>query len=329
MDNYRIERRVGEGAHGVVFLGVHLASGQRVALKKVTLARLDDGIPTQVIREIRALCQLTHKNVVTLHDVFPSGMGIMLCFEYMASDLARVLQGQNLPLSAPHVKRYMSMLLSGVDFCHSHAIVHRDLKPANLLISATGQLKIADFGLARVYDEARPMSHQVATRWYRAPELLYGARVYDFGVDIWAVGCIFGELLNNSPLFPGENDIDQLSCVIQALGTPTRQDWPELDSLPDFAKINFDPTDPQPMHEILPDATQDAINLCSQFLVYSSSRRLPAAKALVHPYFFSYPLPAHHSELKLPTSSQPESMRLRLVSDLPFVTFEDDDDDEL
>jgi serine/threonine protein kinase len=161
------------------------------------------------------------------------------------------------------------MLMKGVAHCHQNSIMHRvyyhlshcinvqlgmnflkDLKPANLLLSSSGHLKLADFGLARVFsnEKGRLYSHQVATRqhqtlitlavdfpiwlvfyyyrWYRAPELLYGAREYDAGVDLWAVGCIFGELLNNSPLFPGENDIEQLCCVLRVLGTPTEEMWP-------------------------------------------------------------------------------------------------------
>lgn len=125
MDDYRVEKRVGEGAHGIVFLGHHKPTGTRVALKKVILAKLDDGIPTQIIRELRSLCQLEHDNIVMLHDMFPSGMGIMLCFEFMASDLARVMQQQEQPLVPPHVKRYMMMLLSGVAYCHSQGIIHR------------------------------------------------------------------------------------------------------------------------------------------------------------------------------------------------------------
>lgn len=119
------------------------------------------------------------------------------------------------------VKAYLLMLLKGVAFLHSRGVMHRDLKPANLLIGAQGRLKIADFGLSRIFQadrQERQYSHQVATRWYRAPELLYGARNYTEGVDLWAVGCILGELCNNCPLFPGENDIDQLGIVIRHLG---------------------------------------------------------------------------------------------------------------
>ncbi|XP_008589731.1 PREDICTED: cyclin-dependent kinase 20 isoform X3 [Galeopterus variegatus] len=154
--------------------------------------------------------------------------GFVLAFEFMLSDLAEVVRHAERPLAQAQVKSYLQMLLKGVAFCHASNIVHRDLKPANLLISASGQLKIADFGLARVFssDGSRLYTHQVATRWYRAPELLYGARQYDQGVDLWAVGCIMGELLNGSPLFPGENDIEQLCCVHRILGTPSPQVWP-------------------------------------------------------------------------------------------------------
>ncbi|KAG6920693.1 cyclin dependent kinase 20, partial [Chelydra serpentina] len=155
-----------------------------------------------------------------------------------------------------------------------------DLKPANLLISSTGQLKIADFGLARVFssDAGRLYSHQVATRWYRAPELLYGARKYDEGVDLWAVGCIFAELLNNSPLFPGENDIEQLCCVLRVLGTPSQRVWPEITELPDYNKISFKDNPPIPLEEVLPDAPPQALQLLTRFLVYPSRDRVRAAQ---------------------------------------------------
>jgi len=136
---------------------------------------------------------------------------------------------------------------------------------------------------------------------YRAPELLYGARCYDEGVDLWAVGCIFGELLNNSPLFPGESDIQQLVCVLSQLGTPNESTWPGMTSLPDYNKISFSEFAPVPPEQLVPDASPDAVDLLSKFLVYSSASRIRARDALLHLYFFSEPLPAHHSELTIPT----------------------------
>ncbi|XP_078394094.1 cyclin-dependent kinase 20 [Cetorhinus maximus] len=234
MEQYNILGRIGEGAHGIVFKAKHIETGETVALKKVALRKLEDGIPNQALREIKALQEIEdNQYVVKLKDVFPHGTGFVLVFEYMLSDLSEVIRNSDWPLTESQVKGYMMMLLKGVTFCHQNSIMHRDLKPANLLISSTGHLKIADFGLARVFSNEgnRLYSHQVATRWYRAPELLYGARRYDEGVDIWAVGCIFGELLNNSPLFPGENDIEQLCCVLRVLGTPNQRTWPVSHSL--------------------------------------------------------------------------------------------------
>merc|ERR1712142_547765 len=132
---------------------------------------------------------------------------------------------------------------------------------------------------------------------------------YDEGVDLWAVGCIFGELLNNSPLFPGENDIEQLCCVLRVLGTPTEETWPGMTELPDFNKITFPENPPMPFEEILPDASPEAIDLVRQFLVYPSKQRISAKKALLHPYFFTEPLPAHHSDLPIPQRNRTERQR--------------------
>ncbi|XP_055366503.1 cyclin-dependent kinase 20 isoform X2 [Betta splendens] len=264
MEQYSILGRIGEGAHGIVFKAKHVETGETVALKKVALRKLEDGIPNQALREIKALQEIEDNQC--------------------------------------------------------------DLKPANLLISSSGHLKIADFGLARLFSEQgeRLYSHQVATRWYRAPELLYGARKYDEGVDLWAVGCIFGELLNSSPLFPGENDIEQLCCVLRVLGTPTQDTWPEIVELPDYNKITFKENPAIPLEEIVPDTPPQAISLLYKFLVYSSKQRCSARRALLHPYFFSSPLPAHHSELPIPhLGGHPPRQRLQppsldLSVDLPL-----------
>ncbi|XP_029057637.1 cyclin-dependent kinase 20 isoform X2 [Monodon monoceros] len=303
MEQYCILGRIGEGAHGIVFKAKHVETGEIVALKKVALRRLEDGIPSQALREIKALQEIEDSQyVVQLKAVFPHGAGFVLAFEFMLSDLAEVVRHAQRPLAQAQVKSYLQMLLKGVAFCHANNIVHRDLKPANLLISASGHLKIADFGLARVFspDGSRLYTHQVATRWYRAPELLYGARQYDQGVDLWAVGCILGELLNGSPLFPGENDIEQLCCVLRILGTPSPQVWPEIKDLPDYNKISFKEQAPMPLEEVLPDASPQALDLLGHFLLYPPRQRIAASQALLHQYFFTAPLPAHPSELPIP-----------------------------
>ncbi|KAM5261211.1 cyclin-dependent kinase 20 isoform 1-T1 [Hipposideros larvatus] len=281
MDQYCILGRIGEGAHGIVFKAKHVETGEIVALKKVALRRLEDGIPNQALREIKALQEMEdNQYVVQLKAVFPHGAGFVLAFEFMLSDLAEVVRHAQRPLAQAQVKSYLHMLLKGVAFCHANNIVHRDLKPANLLLSASGQLKIADFGLARVFspDGSRLYTHQVATRWYRAPELLYGARQYDQGVDLWAVGCILGELLNGSPLFPGENDIEQLCCVLRILGTPSPQVWPEITELPDYNKISFKEQAPVPLGEVLPDASPQALDLLGRFLLYPPCQRISASQ---------------------------------------------------
>ena len=308
MEHYNIIGKVGEGAHGVVFKAKHLQSGEIVALKRVSLKRLEDGIPNTVLREIKALQAIEeNENIVKLLDVFGQGTGFVLVFEYMLIDLSEVIRNEAQPLSEAQVKSYMKMMLNGVAFCHENAIMHRDLKPANLLISSTGHLKIADFGLARVFDNEqtnRLYTAQVATRWYRAPELLYCARKYDEGVDLWAVGCIFGELLNKSPLFAGESDIEQLYLVTRALGTPTEETWPSLNELPDYNKIQFPDIEPLPLEELVPDACKEAKDLLQQFLVYQSKKRISARDGLYHPYFYIQPLPCHHMDLPIPMRSK-------------------------
>ncbi|XP_068780208.1 cyclin-dependent kinase 20 [Struthio camelus] len=309
MDQYIILGRVGEGAHGVVFKAKNRETGETVALKKVTLRRPEDGLPAQTLREIKALREIEdNPHVVRLRAAFAHGPAVVLAFEFVAGDLGGLLRAAPAPLPPARVRALLAMTLRGLGHCHRLRILHRDLKPANLLIDGAGRLKLADFGLARVLAAAprgRPYSHQVATRWYRAPELLYGARHYDEGVDLWAVGCIFGELLNLSPLFPGENDIEQLCCVLRALGTPTPRTWPELAELPDYRKISFRAQPPAPLETLVPDAPPDALALLRRFLVYPSRQRIRAHEALLHPYFFALPAAAPPGALPSPPRGGP------------------------
>ncbi|KAG8228101.1 hypothetical protein J437_LFUL000103 [Ladona fulva] len=310
MDQYSIVGRIGEGAHGLVLQAIHVPTSKRVALKKLLLKKLEDGISVTVIREIKTLQHIRSKYVVRLLDVFLQGFSVVLVFEFMPADLWDMLRDPNQPPSNSQIKTYMQMLLRGVSFLHKNGVMHRDLKPSNLLVGKDGVLKIADLGLARLKwldhphkdtgGARRPYSHQVATRWYRAPELLYGARYYDEGVDLWAVGCIFGEMLNKSPLFAGDNDIEQLCIVLQTLGSPTSDTWPGMESLPDYNKITFPASKGMSMEQLLPDVSVEAHDLAKHFLLYNSKKRIPADKALQHAYFFSEPYACPLEEMPKP-----------------------------
>ncbi|XP_053824014.1 cyclin-dependent kinase 20-like isoform X2 [Vidua chalybeata] len=271
MEQYLVLGRIGEGAHGVVFKAKHRETGELVALKKVPLRRPEDGVPPQTLREIKALREMEpHPHVIRLRAAFAQGPAVVLALELLVGDLGGLLRAAPAPLPPARVRALLAMTLRGLAHVHGQRLLHRDLKPANLLLDSAGHLKLADFGLARVLGPTpgRPYSHQVATRWYRAPELLYGARHYDEGVDLWAVGCIFGELLTLSPLFPGENDIEQLCCVLRALGTPSPRDWPELSELPDFPKLRFRPRAPRPLQLLVPGADAAALDLLQRLLRY-------------------------------------------------------------
>lgn len=296
MNNYTLLKRVGEGSFGEVHQVRDNRNGTLKAAKRIRLRNVSscDAFPNQALREIRALQEIGrhHPNVVRLYDVVPLGSTVVLVMEFMYTDLSQVLQSTSVPLEESKVKSYMSMLLHGVSYVHDNGIIHRDLKPSNLLISSNGVLKIADFGLARVHDPLQNGSytHQVATRWYRAPELLFGSRHYGIGVDLWAIGTIFGELLNHGPIFPGENDINQIYKVLQVLGKPSEVDWPDVLKLPDYGKINFPDLTLIPMKYIVPNATMNALDLLKKLLTYNPKKRITACAGIMHKWFFTKPL---------------------------------------
>jgi cell cycle related kinase len=187
------------------------------------------------------------------------------------------------------------MILNGLSYCHSNHIIHRDLKPANILVDAQGILKLADFGLAREYD--RPMSHQVVSRWYRSIELLYGSVNYDYGVDMWALGCIFGEMVGGRVLFEGQSDIEQLVCVLRVLGTPEYHDWPQVVELPDYEKIHVSNSKGTLLEKKFTDVDEETVEFLSNFLVYNSKRRISARDAILDAYFCKDPHPTCINDL--------------------------------
>eukprot|EP00854_Cymbomonas_tetramitiformis_P001613 gene1613-2251_t len=202
MDRYHKGEVLGQGTFGLVTKGIEKETGRICALKKIRLGKVKEGINGTALREIKCLKELHHEHVIQMIDVFGHKRNLYLVFEYMESDLEVIIKDRRYPLERAHVKAYLKMTLEAVAYCHKNWVLHRDLKPNNLLIGPDGNLKLADFGLARIYGSPdRRLTSQVFQEWYRAPELLYGAKHYAPSVDMWAVGCIFAEMMLRRPFF--------------------------------------------------------------------------------------------------------------------------------
>jgi cyclin-dependent kinase 2 len=246
----------------------------------------DEGVPSTAIREISLLRELRQVNIVKLLDVIHSTNKLYLVFEYLDQDLKHYMDSVRDPLKPELIKSYLNQLLRGVAYCHSRRVLHRDLKPQNLLIDKLGALKLADFGLARAFGiPLRPYTHEVITLWYRAPEILLGAKNYSTPVDVWSVGCIFAEMLTKRPLFPGDSEIDELFRIFRTLGTPDEQVWPGVSRLPDYKPNNFPQWPAQPLVSIIPPIDPVGLDLLQKMLTYEPAKRISAKEALDHPYF--------------------------------------------
>ncbi|KHJ44283.1 kinase domain protein [Trichuris suis] len=218
-----------------------------------------DGLNRTAIREIKLLQEIQHVNIIKLLDVSVGKNSVALIFEFMCTDL-------------------------------------EDLKPSNLLISKEGVLKMADFGLARFFGASdQTLTPLVVTRWYRAPELLYGSRYYSAGVDIWALGCIIAELLLRAPLFPGESDLDQLRRIVEILGTPSEENWPGVTLLPDYLPTK--PCPKVPWRQILPSADDEIIGILEWCLQYNPCNRTDVAIPMQSAYFTKRPYVCSNEEL--------------------------------
>ncbi|RNF11832.1 cell division related protein kinase 2 [Trypanosoma rangeli] len=278
---------LGEGTYGVVYRAVDKVTGQIVALKKVRLDRTEEGIPQTALREVSILQEVHHPNIVNLLDVICTDGKLYLIFEYVDHDLKKTLEKRGGTFTGLLLKKLLYQLLDGLFFCHRHRIVHRDLKPANILITNDNVLKIADFGLARTFQiPMHTYTHEVVTLWYRAPEILLGAKHYTPSVDIWSVGCIFAELARGKVVFRGDSEIGQLFEIFQVLGTPrdTEGSWLGVSSLPDYRDV-FPRWAGKSLAQVIPQLDTEGIDLLSRMLKYNPAERISAKEALQHPWF--------------------------------------------
>lgn len=211
MDKFKKIEKIGEGTYGIVYKAEIMGTGKVVALKRIRLDTDSEGVPSTALREVSLLKELTHPNIVLLMEVVVWEKNLYLIFEYLNQDLKRFMEKLEGEFPLQLAKQYLHQLLSGLHYCHSRRIIHRDLKPQNLLLDMFGNIKIADFGLARCYNlPYRTYTHEVVTLWYRAPEILLGAKIYSTTIDIWSLGCIFGEMV--CAVFISK--LGQLTCLL-------------------------------------------------------------------------------------------------------------------
>ncbi|POY74837.1 hypothetical protein BMF94_2110 [Rhodotorula taiwanensis] len=302
-NKYTVQEVIGEGAYGVVCSALHKPSGHRVAIKKI--APFDHSMfALRTLRELKLLRFFAEnqvsENLITVVDLIkPSSYDafqeVYLIQELMETDLHRVIRTQT--LSDDHVQYFVYQTLRALKALHSVNIIHRDLKPSNLLLNANCDLKVCDFGLARSVATAEPaagsetgfMTEYVATRWYRAPEIMLTFRQYTKAVDVWSVGCICAEMLSGRPIFPGRDYHHQLTLILSVTGTPTADEFYRITSRRSRDYLRALPLQqPRDFAMLYPDASPEAVDFLRRTLAFDPLKRITVEEALEHPYMANY-----------------------------------------
>jgi cyclin-dependent kinase 7 len=307
-DKYVKGKKLGSGQYADVF-SAHLKTDptQLVAIKKIKVGAeaKEFGISYDSLREIKFLQELDHPNIIKLYAVFSTkGQNLNLVLEQLPQgDLLKLIQDtQNISYTPADIKSWMMMLMRAVWFCHSNFILHRDIKPNNLLIASNGEIKLADFGLARSFaDPYQPMTSQTITIWYRPPELFYQAKHYGSTVDIWSCGCVFAELIARDVLFRAwpESELAMLKLICEKVGTPTDENWPGVTSLPNYVKPD----------QLYPLRSKDywlstfraigevGVDLLMKMLTLDPRKRFDAEQVLRHDFWTAEPRPSKLEDL--------------------------------
>jgi mitogen-activated protein kinase 1/3 len=291
LEHYNISRRIGSGAYGVVYHAEQRSSGKEVAIK-VTRDLSNSLVCSRALREIRILQHFQHENIITFLDVgrphnFNDFVEACIVMEYMPYNLKQIIG--NPQLSDFHISYLTYQVFRGLDAIHSAGIVHRDLKPDNLLVGEAWDLKICDFGLARPQgvegEEKAKMTEYVATRWYRAPEIILSK--YGKPADLWSCGCILAEMIGKTVLFPGKDPYHhQLELIFTTLGSPTKEDLKAVCNWRNhhYIKSQFPPRAKTPWKTLFPTASIHALDLLNRLLTFNPASRLTVKDALKHPF---------------------------------------------
>ena len=292
-NDYEKISKLGSGAYGTVYKALMKKNHKIVAIKRIKISLDTEGIPSSALREISILRNLKHENIERILDIITTETKLYMVLEFMEYDLQSFFEKLSQEPKLTNysqdelIKIILKQILKGVEYLHSKKIIHRDLKPQNILMSKDLKVKLGDFGLSRkISFEKRPYTQEVLSLWYRAPELLFGSNIYDEGIDIWSIGCIFGFMILKKTLFEGESEIDQLNKIMQFLGTPNFNNIPYYNNLNiNVSQILFYP--PTDFNEKFVNLDDNGKDLLKRMLNYDPDKRISCKEALEHPYFNS------------------------------------------